>query len=127
MENKGFTLMELLVVIGLIAILLVIAIPSVLNVKNNALKGISKQEEANIKDASLLVAVELDDYESEIYNCKSGSWIASKCSKSSDNKWTSFSITLNDLIEHGYFSDKEKHCKGSVIVTKNTKGTYKEC
>lgn len=124
MKNKGFTLIELLVVIVLIAVLLIIVAPNLFGARESAKEGINKEQEKNIKDAAMLVGVDLDDYMSRIYNCKSDSWIEDKCTKDEDHKWTRVDITVEDLVEHGYFEDAKKQCKGDISITKNSSGTY---
>ncbi len=123
MRKKGFTLIELLVVIVLLAILMLIAAPNLLGTKEKAEEGINKEQERNIKDAAMLVGIDLDDYMSRIYNCKSGSWIEGKCTKA-DHKWTRVDFSVEDLVKYGYFEDVEKHCRGDLSLTKNSGGTY---
>lgn len=123
MKRNGFTLIELLAVIVVLALLLALAIPAVLNTRENAAGALAKEQEKNLLDAGGLVGVDLDDYMSEIYNCKSGSWIETKCTKDS-NKWVSVNLSLDDLKSHGFFSDQQNHCSGSITVTKKTNGEY---
>ncbi len=124
MRKRGFTLIELLVVIVLLAILLVIVAPNLFGARERAKEGINKEQERNIKDAAMVVGVDLDDYMSRIYNCKSGSWIEGKCTKDEDHKWTRVDITVEDLVNHGYFEDIKSQCKGDLSLTKNSGGTY---
>jgi len=116
-NTKGFTLTELLAVIIILSVLLVIAVPSVIISKNNALNALSNQEKENLKDAGIMVGIDLDDPTSDIYNCKSGSWIktCTDCSCNSD----SATVTVEALVDNGYFDDKGQKYKGSLTITKS--------
>lgn len=117
MKKDGFTLVELLAVIVIISILLIIVIPSVYIVRQKAIKGLSDEEEKNIKEAGELLGIDLDDYMTDVYNCKAGSWVALKCTKSND-KWVEAKVSVEDLVDHGYFRDEKGHCTGELTVTK---------
>ena len=121
MNKRGFTLVELLAVISILALLLVITVPAVMNSRNNAIKGISKEEENSIKEAGKLVGIDLDDYTSEIYNCKEGSWIESNCTLA-DGNWIEAKITIDELEKYNYFDDTQNHCSGVITVTKVESG-----
>ncbi len=127
MRNRGFTLIELLVVIALLAVLLVLAAPNIFGVKDKAIEGLNAQQEKSIKDASLLVAVDLDDYMSRIYNCKSDSWLTEgeQCTKDGEHKWYQVRITVQDLVDNGYFDDVHENCKGNIVINKHDDGSYK--
>lgn len=119
--SAGFTLIEVLVVIVILGLLLILGVPAILSTRNSALAGISAEEENSIKEAGKILGIDLDDYTSEVYNCKTGSWILSKCTKKNE-KWVEVTVTLDDLKEHDYFSDKAGHCKGNITVTKKADG-----
>lgn len=121
MKDDGFTLVEVLAVIVVLAAILVIAVPTILNSQNSALEAITSQEKKNIEEAGRMVGIDLDDYTSSIYNCKSGSWIASKCTKHS-SKWTQVKITIADLVSYNYFTDQDNHCSGDITVNKGDNG-----
>ena len=115
-------MIELLAVIGILAVLLLLAVPSILNSRDNALKGISRAEEKNIKYAGETIGIDLDDYMSEIYNCKVSTWIESKCQFDGSGSWSSVTLQMSDLISNGYFEDKNDHCKGEITITKLESG-----
>ena len=121
MNKRGFTLVELLAVISILALLLVITVPAVMNSRNNAIKGITKEEENSIKESAKLVGIDLDDYMSEIYNCKVSSWIESNCTLA-DGNWIEAKITIDELKKHNYFDDAQNHCSGEITVTKVESG-----
>ena len=117
MKDRGFTLVEVLAVIVVLSAILVIAVPTILNSQSSSLDAITKQEKKNIEDAGKMVGIDLDDYTSDIYNCKTGSWIQKKCTKKS-KKWTEVKITVDDLISNNYFKDQDNHCSGNITIKK---------
>lgn len=123
-EKKGFTLVELIAVISILAILLIIAVPTIITARNNALKGLDKEQRRNIQEAGKMLGVDLDDYLTDVYNC-SASWI-STCNKDDKGKWTSVEVTIEDLKTHNYFTDEANQCSGTIIVNrKGVDNTYK--
>ncbi len=135
MKSKGFTLIELLAVIVVLALLLVLAVPSIINARKNANSGINNTERKNLKAAGETLGLDLDDYMSEIYNCSS--WASGKCvcrdssgtvgnCSDKDFFWEEITITLKDLIDHDYFVDVDNHCKSSsqISITRS-EGSYK--
>lgn len=125
-NKKGFTIMELIVIIGILALLLIISVPAIMNARNNAIGGLNKEQENNIKEAGKLLGIDLDDYNTEIYECKSGSWITTsgsdvKCTKDAGS-WVEVHLKVSKLVEKGYFSDEGNHCSGGLTVTKTNSG-----
>lgn len=125
MKKNGFTLVELIAVIAILALLITIAVPVITNSRDDTLKALSKEQERGLKDAGKLVGVDLDDYSTDIYNCKTDSWIEDKCIKDEDTKkWVQVKLDIADLKAHGYFTDSNSHCSGSLTITKTTSGDY---
>ena len=123
MKKNGFTLVELLAVICILGIIMTIAAVSIFGSQSTALNKLSEEEQKNIKDAGKLIGIDLDDYTSEIYNCKTGSWIAASCTKDNTTKeWTSVKVTVENLVVNRYFTDTEGHCSGTITVTKSGSG-----
>lgn len=129
MRKNGFTLVELLAVIVVLALIMVIAIPAVLNTKETASKVLSADEERSIKDAAKLLAIDLDDPNSSLFNCGSGNnWLNCKLDSErttatgiKTKDWLSATVTVEELIKHNYFSDNKDngHCKGQVTIKKS--------
>lgn len=119
--KRGFTLIEILAVITILALILAISVPMIMNSRQNAILGLNKAQQKNLKFAGETVGIDLDDYMSDIYNCL-GSWIENKCKMDSNGKWTEVTLTLDDLIEHEYFDDVQKHCSGSITIVKRDSG-----
>lgn len=129
MKKRGFTLVEILAVIALLAVLLLFAVPMLMNARDNTLKALSKNQQKNLKYAGETLGVDLDDYRSKVYNCNESSWVNGMCTfveveenYKKVNKWTSITVTLDKLIENEYFEDVQGHCKGSIVVSKSSSG-----
>lgn len=132
-RKSGFTLIELLAVITILALILIVAVPGVLKARDRVLLGLSKEQEKSLRDAGSLLGIDLDDYMSNVYNCKGGSWLDSvdKCTKvdvtENDKvvkKWVEVTVSVEDLKEHGYFTDVQKHCNGTITITKQANTGY---
>ena len=121
-SNKGFTLIELIAVIVILALLLVIAVPSILNARNKAILGLDKEQKRNIEEAGKMLGIDLDDYMTDLYNCK-GDW-PSVCNKNDDGKWTSVKVQIHELKEKGYFTDEIDKCSGDIVIIKDTNNMY---
>lgn len=119
MKKNGFTLIELISVIAILALILIIAVPAVFKGRENALKGLSKEQERNIKEAALILALDIDDYSSDVFNCNSASWMNGKCTKDSNEKWVEATVTVAELKTHEYFEDRKGICSGTVTVAKD--------
>lgn len=137
-RKKGFTLVELLAVIVILAAIMVIAIPAVLEAKERAMGALSKEQMKNLQDAGKLLGVDLDDYATDIYDCKDGSWIrtssGAKCERTSEG-WIEVTIDIQTLVEHGYFKSDtptleehgylkidNNHCIGSITIDRTNTG-----
>lgn len=124
MQGKnGFTLVELLAVIVILALVMAIAIPVVLDVRSNVTGTLSQEQKKGLQDAGKLLGIDLDDYSSDIFNCKDGSWIKSsaECTMNSSN-WKTVKIDVSTLVDHGYFKDDAHHCTGSITIDKTDSG-----
>lgn len=124
LKNKGFTLVELIAVIIVLSLLMTLVAPTVLRSKDNALNALSKEQEKGIRESAKMVGIDLDDYHTDIYNCKEASWIEDKCHKDVNGDWNNVELTLDDLSDHGYWQDLKGHCKGGVVLSKDSRGNY---
>lgn len=122
-NEKGFTLVELLAVIVIMAILLLVAIPNISKVRQSSLKKTMRIQEGNVKKAADLY---IQDY------CTSGLEDTATCPDSyarnidEDEKYICLSNLTDD--DNRYISDvtyNRQSCNGVVVYTKNSKsGLY---
>ena len=90
MNNKGFTLVEILAVIALIAILFTVAVPGVMKISTKSKDSMYKNKISMIEDAATLY---VDDYGVE------------------DTKL----ISVNDLLNYNYLKKEKETCSGDCI------------
>lgn len=111
--KKGFTLVELLAVIVILGTVMLLTIPAITNTGGDARNKLTSIEEKNLKEAGKMVALDLDDKDSDIYNCKG--WI-NNCEKDG-NKWSRVTITIEQLKSNGYFIDRDDHLNNNITIT----------
>ena len=102
---------------------MVIAVPSVMGSLGAAKNKLNDEQENSIREAAQMLGIDLDDYVTDIYNCKDDSWIVSKCTKE-DKKWVEVKVTVGDLIDNKYFDDKNGRCNrdGELTIDRASKG-----
>lgn len=120
--KKGFILIELLVVISLLGILVIIGSFWSLRAKDRAIVKLTDIEIRNIKESGRLLGVDLDDYKSNVYNCKAD-WLEGKC-EFSNGKWTMAKVTHAELREHGYLEDKSEKWNGFITINRERNNEY---
>ncbi len=117
MNKKGFTIVEILIVVGIIGIITTVTVVVIQSTKNKASSAIIEQEKKEIDSALRVLGIDLNDYESDIFNCMDGSWIKSKCHISdTTQKWQWVKVDVEDLKEYGYLKDNNFRCKGEVTL-----------
>ena len=99
-NKKGFTLVELLIVIALISVLLIIAMPNLIGIFSNSVKSTMKIQEQEIKDSSLLY---LEDF---CKNKLSGKTCPNSINRNDDNTYSG-QISLQTLIDEEYIEEIE--------------------
>ncbi|MDD3895857.1 MAG: prepilin-type N-terminal cleavage/methylation domain-containing protein [Bacilli bacterium] len=114
-NNKGFTLTEVIVTISIVAILMIIAIPSINNVMKNSRDQISSMTKKNIEESAKL-------FGQEVYMCDRSSDIISVLNKEISSTITSckeareylkssgITVTIGFLKDYEYFSDRANNC-----------------
>lgn len=110
MKNKGFTLMELLAVLVLLAVLALMIFPAVEKYLNQ-----SREESNQVETSNIIAATK--------------NWEADNTSKIPDNGET-YTLTLGELIDGGYIEDvinhktDEKLSRETKIIIKNKNETF---
>ncbi|MDD2409709.1 MAG: prepilin-type N-terminal cleavage/methylation domain-containing protein [Bacilli bacterium] len=126
-NNKGFTLIEVIVTVSILAIIMIITIPSINNVMKNSKEQISSITKKNIEESAKL-------FGQEVYMCDRTSDIISVLNKlfnrsnitckEARNILTSsgITVTIGFLKEKEYFSDRSNNCDetGEVLVKLQT-------
>ena len=121
-KNSGFTIVELLAFIVILAILITIASVSVISVINKSREKMSQEIRGNLKETAISYVI--------------GKYPLTKCSDTiintiekgnnvSDNSCLK-KITINTLITEGMFEDNRKFCNGNdTIIVYRTSDDYK--
>ena len=113
LEKNGFTLIELLAVILVLGMIIVFAIPAINGSGSSSREKISELEKKNLIEAGKMLALDLDESTTDIYNCNG--WIENLCTKSTD-KWSRVTISVKELINHGYFIDYDHHIDEDIML-----------
>mgnify|MGYP004623003511 FL=1 len=123
LNNKGFTLIEVLAVIAIIAILGLIAVPGVLNSINNGKKSSYNIMISNIKTASQTLFEEVNYTNTELYQYNSNgikSTTKVKTEKVYNNKNDSsiaqIQTNLQTLVSNGYLKGTTKEENNEKIL-----------
>lgn len=106
MNKKGFTLIEMLIVIILIGLVLVIAVPAVRNLTyGSSTKKYEQYEKVILEGAKLYTS----SYRGELAND------SSDC----------FTIPYSNLVKEGFLVEEDIHCSGSVVIRKRETTGYR--
>lgn len=116
MNNKGFTLVELLVTLVLLGIIATISITGVVSVMNNSKNSEYKVLLKNIDTGAKMF------YEDCEYGSLSGKDIC-KNNKTDDGSNTIYTIKISDLTQYGFLTGNSS---GEVINPKDNKN-IKDC
>lgn len=121
LNNKGFTLIEVLAVIAIIAILGLIAVPGVLNSINNSKKSSYNIMISNIKTASQSLYEEVDYMNGEVYTYDDSGTKTETPLKITDS---SITVNLQTLVSNGYLkgTTSEKEGEKKLILTNPVDG-----
>lgn len=124
--NKGFTLVELIIVIALIGLMAILIVPSVIKTLNKADQKLLKIQEQQVEDAA---EIYLEDYclspLNDTYECPLSYTI-----DSSGEILYSGELDLDVLIENKYMDEvniKGIRCIGEIIITDNNPDALLAC
>ncbi len=121
MKKNGFTLVELLAVIGIIGILITIATASVTSILNKQKETLAYDTEKKLKDAAIAY---IQEKKIRLTSCPSNFDPTNPGSNTSCYR----NIKVEDIINQGLFEDTANHCKKDaiIIVYKSTQENYVE-
>lgn len=123
MNKRGFTLIEVLVVIALLGVLLLLVVPNLTKVFSKSVKNTMKIQENEMKDAGILY---LEDF------CKNplpNKECPNTITKGENKKYNGY-ISLDDLVNNEYMDEVSldgSKCKGCIIYTDNKAEAYITC
>ncbi|MCI8575698.1 MAG: type II secretion system protein [Bacilli bacterium] len=120
-KKQGFTLVELLAVIGIIGILVTIASASVVSVLNKQKETLAADTEKKLKDAAIAY---IQDKKIRLTSCPSNFDPKNPGSQTSCYR----KIKVAEIINQGLFDDTAGHCnkEAYIIVYKSAQENYKE-
>ena len=113
MNNKGFTLIEVLAVIAIIAILGLIAVPGVLNSINNSKDGSYRIMISNIKTASQTLYEEIEYVKGSIYQYNTNGTKTTSLVKITNS---SITVNLQTLVSNGLLTGTASEKGGEKIL-----------
>lgn len=122
-NNKGFTLTEILSVIALIGVLLLFVMPNLVKIFSNSVTSTMKVQEQEIENTALIY---LEDY------CKNklgDNRCPNTITKNGDKTFSGY-IKLETLEKEDYIDEvslQGNKCTGCVIYTNNKAATYITC
>lgn len=123
--KKGFTLLELLVVVVLIAIILTIVVPSTIKILDSSIERTMEIQEKEVEDSA---KVFLEDY------CKTPIDKNKTCpltrTMSNDIIYYNGEISLDTLVNNDYIDKvtiRSKNCVGRIVFTNNEPKAYLKC
>ncbi len=120
-QKKGFTLVEVLVVLGILAILMTLSATSVISIMRKNDDKLKNEMEKNLKEAAIAYMEEKKI-------------ILKKCSNNFDpanpNTETSCykKLTVQELINSGLFTDEAGYCKKeeNILIYRANENEYTE-
>lgn len=124
-NNKGFTLVEVLAVVAIIAILGIIAVPNVLNIINTSNESSYDILVKNITTASKQLYEEIDYIGNEIFHYNENGGLTTKITKNKDDQARTkeeITVNLQTLVSNGFLTgnnnpDKNGNNKNNKIIT----------
>ncbi|MCI8393867.1 MAG: type II secretion system protein [Bacilli bacterium] len=120
--KKGFTLAELLAVLGIIGLLITVASTSVVSVVTKQKETLRKDTEKKLKDAAVAYTQEKRIY---LKKCPE---VFDPANPTSTNQNCYKYIKIGDIISAGLFTDNQNSCDRNqqILVYKETKTNYSE-
>lgn len=118
-NKKGFTLVEMLAVIVILAIVMIIAVPVIQDALSSSNQGMNEFEKKTIKDGAETMVLEIIncDLDSNIYNVLgiSNSLTCSEVNNLVVGK--TITISIQNMKTYGFLNDVGGRCQGDILVT----------
>lgn len=127
-KNSGFTLVELLAVVVILAVVITIASSAVFSIMNKSKKNMASEVRSNLAESALTYALEnihlslcSPEFSKEVYVNRN---IANLNSNTSCTK----KVTVGELVDDGVFEDKKGFCnrEDEVIIYRYNDGVNSE-
>lgn len=127
-KNNGFTLIELMAVIAILAIVITIAASGIGAIMNNARKKTAEEMQANLKEVAITYAIEEFYLQKCSVSFSNAVYKDENISALSSNANCAKKITVNELKNAGLFEDEKSYCKSVdfVVVYRYYDGTNSE-
>lgn len=120
-QKKGFTLVEVLVVLGVLAILMTLSATSVISIMKRNNEKIKSEMEKNIKDAAIAY---VEEKKISLRKCSMDFDPANPNSETNCYQ----TITVEELIKSGLFTDDAAHCnkEEKILIYRASESEYSE-
>lgn len=121
MNKKGFTLVEVIAVISVLALVMIIVIPAVSRQFTNSKEALSKINRKNASESAMLFGTDVVTCDKNALNI-----LKEKVSEKSDEAYcvtardaisTGLEVSLDFLKSNNYLTDYDDRCSGNVIIT----------
>lgn len=118
MNNKGFTLVEIISVIALLAILIIITVPIIGNVSENIKKNTLNTKINNIEKAAVLFGQDnRENFRNKCDYCKDNNGDDIENCYCYGNETSSETITVKDLLDAGKIEEDTVTDGGDKVIT----------
>ncbi|MGM9835044.1 MAG: type II secretion system protein [Bacilli bacterium] len=110
MKKNGFTLVELLAVIVVLAALIVLAVPNVMKIVNKQEQKLTDQAMKNLGDAAVSYTLE------NIFLTKCADGFEPTSVNSTSNNRCTIKLSVKTIVESDFFDDKKASCDEDKFV-----------
>lgn len=115
-KNSGFTLVELLAVIVVLAIIITVASSGIIAIMNKSRKNMAREVISNLEEVAISYA--LDNYHLETCSVEFSKeiYVDKNINHLNDNANCFKRVTVEEVINEGLFEDARGFCEKSDIV-----------
>lgn len=115
-KNSGFTLVELLAVIVILAIIITIASSGVIAVMNKSRKNMAREVRSNLEEVAISYALENYHLETCSEKFSKEIYVDKNINHLNENTNCFKRVTVEEVINAGLFEDSRGFCEKSDIV-----------